>query len=32
MQNWDECSLATYNDSSYNNVENGGSQESFIIF
>ena len=32
MQNLDECSLATYNDSSYNNVDNGGSEESFIIF
>ena len=32
MQNLDECSLATYSDSSYNNLENGGSQGGFIIF
>ena len=32
MQNLDECSLATYSDSSYNDVDNGGSQEGFIIF
>ena len=32
MQNLDECSLATYSDSSYNNSENGGSQGGFIIF
>ena len=32
MQNLDECSLATYRDSSYNNLDNGGSQGDFIIF
>ena len=32
MQNLDECSLATYSDSSYNNLDNGNSQGSSIIF
>ena len=32
MQNVDECSLATYSDSSYNNLNNGGSQGDFLIF
>ena len=32
MQNLDECSLAKYSDSSYNSLDNGGSQGGFIIF
>ena len=32
MENLGECSLATYSDSSYNNLDNGGSQGGFIIF
>ena len=32
MQNLDECSLATYSDLSYDNLDNGGSQGGFIIF
>ena len=31
MQNLDECSLATYSDSSYS-LDNGGSQWGLIIF
>ena len=33
MQNLDECSLATYSDLSYNNLDNGGSNGGgFTIF
>ena len=32
MQNIDKCSLATYSNSSYNDLDNGGSQGGFIIF
>ena len=32
MQNLVECSLATYSDSSYNNLDNENSQGGFIIF
>ena len=32
IQNLDECSLVTYSDSSYNDLDSGVSQGGFIIF
>ena len=32
MQNMQDCTFVTYSDSSFNNLDNGGSQGGFIIF
>ena len=32
MENLNQCKLVVYNDASYNNFENGSTQDSFCIF